>query len=117
MQDPKFYPGTPPVYELFRGTPLGIELEAVLEQFRSLGMITEQQKDMMLDEFDRSMTQHLDEVQAGSMRIWEGNVVDMKKVDRSYQITLQPGVIHFDDHTYTSESLEIIAVNGNVKPK
>lgn len=119
MEDPKHYPGCPLVYHFYRHTPLGAELTAVLDEFRSLDMIKDSQQDMIFTEFDREMTRHLGEVQSGHINISRsrGNLVDMKKIDLSYQITLKPAVVQLDSGTHTLESLEILAVRGNLKPK
>lgn len=116
MQDPQRYPGCPLVYPVYRDTPLGAELAAVLEEFHSLDMIKDKHRDMLFTEFDREMTRHLGEVQSGQIEISRsrGNLVDMKKVDLSYQIKLKPAVVQLDSGTHTLESLEIIAVRSKV---
>lgn len=106
------YPGLPPVYNNYRAVPLGRSLKTVLDEFKDLGLIHNCQIELVMSEFDRAMTQHLDQLNNGSFNISVGTVTDFRRIDQVFKLLLAPAVIQFPEGTYTSESLEIVAYKG-----
>ena len=106
------YPGIPLVYPFYRDTPLGTALMETLDEFKESRMMRDKQADMFLEEFDRAMTQHLDQLPPEEFQISRGTVVDCRAIDLYYRVFMRPAVIQFPEGSYTSESLEIIAVKG-----
>lgn len=58
------------------------------------------------------MTQHLSTDTKGEFSIQQGTTADFRFIQNFYQIVLKPAIITFNDGSYTSCSLEIVAVKG-----
>ena len=115
--DARILPGLPPIYNIYRTSPLGRTLKTVLEEFQDLGFIRQDQAEMLWEEFDRAATQHIDELSKGSFDISKGTLTDFRRLGNVRRLLISPAVIEFPEGTYTSESLEIMAFDGNKKKR
>ena len=48
-----------PIYTMYQGTPIGEALKSVLDRFLDAKMIKEKQKELLLNEFDKQMSESL----------------------------------------------------------
>jgi hypothetical protein len=78
-------------------------------------MVTENQVNLLKEQFDHSMTRFLHADTEGTFTIQQGSTVSFRWVQDYFDCTLQPAVIEFVDGSYTSPSLQIIAVKGQDK--
>jgi hypothetical protein len=56
--EPRAVAGIPPVYRVYRDTPIGRSLQEVLAELRELRMVRPEQETLLLETFDRAMAQH-----------------------------------------------------------
>jgi hypothetical protein len=116
MADPRRYPGLPvPVHRVYRASPIGVALTSVLAELKELRMVTDDHIDLLKEQFDHSMTKFLHTETEGTFTIQHGLTVSFRWVQDYFDCTLQPAVIQFVDGSYTSPSLQIIAVKGQEK--
>lgn len=111
----RILPGIPPIYPIYRSSPLGRSLRTVLQEFKDLGLIQSGQEEMLWDEFDRAATQHIDELPNGSFNLVRGTLANFQRGGTVRRLLVSPAIIEFPEGTYTTESLEIMAFEGNKK--
>jgi len=114
--DPVVIRGIPPIYKCYRSTPIGEALIDTLEKYKNANMLSENQMLLVLDEFDRSMTENLANIEDSSCSI-AGTTSSFSFVYNYYRIFMQPAIIQFKDRSYTSKCLQIFAVRDDEKDK
>lgn len=95
-----------------KATPLGDALKATLDELESVNMLRADLKASLIDEFGRTMVQELGKLSPETFEISKGTVRSVNFVERYYRLILSPAVIQFSDGCYTSESMEIVALEG-----
>ena len=113
--DPEIYPRLPPVYRVYRNTPIGKALIDILEELKSDRMVNDKNIELFLSQFDRAMTQHINDLPPENFSISVGSTVNFKFIYNYYHINLEPAVVEFNDRTFTCKSLEIFAMKGKQK--
>ena len=104
-----------PIYEMYRGTPIGEALTSVLNDFKDVRMINDKQIELLLSEFDKQMTASLCNLPEENFSISQGNPVDHRFVSDYHHIVVTPATIQFSDGAVTTPSIEIISIRGDPK--
>jgi c-di-AMP phosphodiesterase-like protein len=92
-----------------------VALTSVLAELKELRMVRDDHIDLLKEQFDHSMTKFLHTETEGTVTIQHGSTVSFRWVQDYCDCALQPAVIQFANGSYTSPSLQIIAVKGQEK--
>jgi hypothetical protein len=90
---------------VYRASPIGVALTSVLAELKEFQMVTEDQLDLLKDQFNQSMMMFPHADPEGTFAIQQGSTVIFRWVNDYFDCTLQPAVIEFIDGSYTSPSL------------
>lgn len=111
--EPEILPRLPPIYRVYRNSPIGRHLIDILNEFKNEKIVNDKNIDLLLSQFDRSMTQRINELNNDeSFTISIGKTKNYKFIYNYYHINLEPAVIEFPEKTFTAKSLEIFAMKG-----